>query len=182
MNGSPEGVVEFGHRVYESYSSAAVGFGGPKNTSVSVVPNEIDDDGGEAVLIFTDDTDQNTPESTTNSTGSAPQLEVIPTYNGQPMSVEDVLGIALAIIVFGAEKGPAEPVSRITTAMFDMIPMFDLQGQTSLKYRALVKTMRVLTRWMVAKKRFEEVDIELRRDGVVIGIGRLKKGSRVGSQ
>lgn len=37
--------------------------------------------------------------------------------------------------------------------------------------------MRILTRGTVAKKRFGEVDVELRRERVVIGIGRLKKGT-----
>lgn len=129
------------------------------------------------------------PHSTTNATAlatktpvSAPQLEVIPTYNGQTMTVKDVFAIALDAMVLSAEKGSAEPVSRITTGTFDMLPICDAHEQTEFRYKSLVETMRILMRWMVAKKRFAEVDVELVRDGLVIALGRLNNGLSVGSQ
>lgn len=189
MHGSPKGTVEFGHRGYESNISILPGVAGPKNASMAVSKVYVDDD-EDASLTFTDDDDDNTfPNSTTTATSldtktpvSTPQLEVIPTYNGETMTAKDVFAIALDVMVLGAEKGPAEPVSRITTRTFDMIPIHGAYGERGLRYKALVKTMRILTRWMVAQRRFAEVDIELGRDGVVIAIGRLKNGLRVGSQ
>lgn len=183
MYGSPEGTVEFGHRGYESDSLASPEL---KNASVAVVTDDVDDE--DAGLTFTDDDDM-FPNSTTNVTTldtktpvSTPQFEAIPRYNGQTMAVKDVFAIALDVMVLGAEKGPFEPVSRITTRTFDMLPIYDAHGQTKLRYKALVKTMRILMRWMVAKKRFAEVDVELVRDGVVMALGRLKNGLSVGSQ
>ena len=188
MHGSPEGTVEFGHRGYESNILALPEVGGLKNASMAIVKDGADDDEYTS-LTFTDDDDDIFPNSTTIATTldtqtsvSAPQLEVIPTYNGETMTVQDVFAIALDVMVLGAEKGPAETVSRITTRTFDMIPIHGAHGRTELRYRALVKTMRILMRWMVAQKRFAEVDVELKRDGVVIALGRLKNGLRVGSQ
>ena len=187
MYGSPEGTVEFGHKGYESNISALLGVGGLKTAVVAVVTDDVDHD-EDVGLTFTDD-DGMIPNSTTNATTivtkrpvSAAQLEVIPKYNGQTMATKDVFAIALDVMVLGAEKGPAEPVSRITTRTFDMLPIYDAHGQTELRYKALVKTMRILMRWMVAKKRFAKVDVELVRDGVVIVLGRLKNGLSVGSQ
>ncbi|KAL9064727.1 MAG: hypothetical protein Q9161_008698 [Pseudevernia consocians] len=105
----------------------------------------------------------------------APHLRVVPTYNGLPMTSKEIFTIALATMVLGAEQGPETACSGIMGAALDVIPIIDAQGQPLLKYHSLIKAMRVLTRWMVAKNRFGEIDVELIRDGVVIAIGRLKK-------
>ncbi|CAD6594047.1 MAG: hypothetical protein ASARMPREDX12_007994 [Alectoria sarmentosa] len=107
----------------------------------------------------------------------SPQLQVVPTYNGLPMTSNYILAIALTIMALGAEKGPQQACNGIRDGSFDMIPILDTQGQSLLKFHSLIKAMRVLTRLMVAKNKFGEVDVELWRDGVVIGIGRLKKAS-----
>ena len=130
-------------------------------------------------ILLTGDPDISTiADNNSNSeitTLHSPQLQVVPTYNGLPMTSNYVFAIALAVMVLGAEKGPQQACTGIRDDSFDMIPIFDMQRQSLLKYHSLIKAMRVLTRWMVANNRFGEVDVELWRDGVVIGIGRLKK-------
>lgn len=44
MYKSPKGIVEFGHRGCESNNSALLEAGGPKNASVAVVKDDVDDD------------------------------------------------------------------------------------------------------------------------------------------
>lgn len=75
----------------------------------------------------------------------------------------------------GAKKGPDEPCPRILGDAWEMIPIFDAEGQSMMKFCSRIKAMRLLTRWVGGgKNRFGEVDIELMRDGAVIGIERLK--------
>ena len=109
------------------------------------------------------------------STLSTPHLRVAPTYNGLSMTAKDTFTIALSVMVLGAEQGPKTACARIRGDAFDMNPIFDAHGQSLLKYHSLIRAMRLLTRWMVAMNRFGEVDIELLRDEVTIGLGRLKK-------
>lgn len=99
MHGSPEGTVGFGHRGYESNSSTISGslVKGLNNASMAVVKDDVDDDDEYTGLTFTDDDDDLALDSITNSTTldiktpvSAPQLEYIPTYNGETMAVQEV--------------------------------------------------------------------------------------------
>lgn len=135
--------------------------------------------GGADNLLSTADPD--IPPILNNNTISAtsppntPQLEVVPTYNGLPMTAKDIFTIALSTMVLGAEQGPKTPCLGITGDAFDMVPLFDSHGQSLLKYHSLIRAMRLLTRWMAAMHRFGEVDIQLVRDEVVIGLGRLKR-------
>ena len=122
-----------------------------------------------------------TPQPQHEDAISTPQLKVILTYNVATIAVKDVFAIALDVMVLGAEKGPSECVSRITTATFDMLLIYSAHGQTELRYKALVKMIRVLIRQILAIKRLAEVDVEMRRDGVVVALGRLKNRVGVGS-
>lgn len=106
---------------------------------------------------------------------NTPRLEVVPTYNGLPMTAKDIFAIALSTMVLSAEQGPKTQCVGITGDGFDMVPIFDAYGQSLLKYHSLIRAMRILTRWMAWMKRFEEIDIKLLRDDTVIGIGRLKR-------
>ena len=135
--------------------------------------------GGAEDLLLTADPD----DSTVLSNGSmvdmslltTPQLRVAPTYNGLPMTAHDIFTLAISVMVLGAEQGPKNACPRIRGDAFDMIPIFDSHGQSLLKYHSLIRAMRLLTRWMVAMHRFGEIDIELIRDDVTIGLGRLKR-------
>ena len=137
-------------------------------------------DGLDTMLLTPDPDDLTVTNSNDSSpetikTLYSPQLQVMPIYNGLPMTARDIFAVALSAMILGAEKGPNTACQGIRDHGLDMIPIFDTQGHSLLKYHSLIRAMRVLTRWMVAKNRFGEVDIELTRDGVVIGIGRLKK-------
>lgn len=132
-------------------------------------------------MLLTPDPDVSVVVTNASNPGTgpleAPQLRVVPTYNGLAMTSKEIFTIALSTMVLGAEQGPETPCSGIIGDAFDVIPIIDAHGRSLLKYRSLIRAMRVLTRWMVAKNRFGEIDVELIRDGVVIGIGRLKKFS-----
>ena len=106
---------------------------------------------------------------------AAGQLRVIPRYNGAPMSTHDVFTRALNAMVQGAENGPNAPCNGIPGVRgFDITPERDEQGQSLLKYRQVIKAMRILTRWMVAMERFGEIDFVLEGNGVIIARGRIQ--------
>lgn len=135
--------------------------------------------GGAEGLLWTADPDHPTILSNGSigemSPLNTPQLRVSPMYNGLPMTAKDIFTIALSVMVLGAEQGPKTACVRIRGDAFDMVPIFDSHGQSLLKYHSLIRAMRLLTRWMAAMNRFGEIDIELIRDEVTIGVGRLKK-------
>lgn len=162
---------------HQASVSGASGLNGLFNKSLADGAGAVE---GLDAMLLTPDPDISTVTNSNNSNLGAmkslhaPQLEVIPTYNGRSMTARDIFAIALSTIVLGAEEGPETSCSGIQDDALDIIPIFDTQGQSLLKYRSLVKAMRLLTNWMAAKNRFGEIDIELTRDGVVIAIGRLK--------
>ena len=69
----------------------------------------------------------------------SPQLQVVPTYNGLPMTSNSIFAIALAKMVLGAEKGPQQACTGIRDGSFDMVPILDTQGQSLLKFHSLIK-------------------------------------------
>ena len=106
---------------------------------------------------------------------SAGQLRVIPTFNGTPMSTYDVVSRVLAVMGVGADSGPEELCSSISIVNgFNIAPELDDRGQSLLKYRQLIKAMRILWRWMVGRERFGEIDFELQRHGSKIAQGRIQ--------
>lgn len=118
----------------------------------------------------------NFPNITTDLGDSltAGQLRVTPSYSGASMSAYDVFSVVLTVMVVGAETGPESPCNDIPYAGVVITPERDEQGQSLLKYRQLIKAMRIVSHWMVAKKRFGEVDFTLERDGVKIAQGRIQ--------
>lgn len=119
----------------------------------------------------------NSPNTTTDLDASlgAGQLRVIPRYNGAPMSTYDVVSRVLAVMGVGADSGPEAPCSGISIVNgFNITPELDNLGQSQLKYRQLIKAMRILWRWMVEGERFGEVDFELQRHGAKIAQGRIQ--------
>lgn len=75
----------------------------------------------------------------------------------------------------GADNGPEEPCSSISIVNgFSITPEVDDRGQSLLKYRQLIKAMRILWRWMVGRERFGEIDFELQRHGAKIAQGRIQ--------
>ena len=130
-------------------------------------------------LLYTSDPDPTTPASNTSHDSSnllsRARLQVIPSYNGSPMPSRNVFIASLSVMVLGAERGPDEPCPRISGNSWEITPIWDAEGKSLLKFRSLIRAMRLLTRWMAANRRFAEVDIELKRDGVVIGHGQLRR-------
>ncbi|MCJ1455180.1 hypothetical protein MMC28_005534 [Mycoblastus sanguinarius] len=128
------------------------------------------------------------PDLSINATGGigttleAPQLEIVPHYRGLPMTARQVFGTALGVMVAGAEGGPENPCPGFANAEFEVEPELDAQGQPLLEYRQLIKAMKILTRWMVAKRYYAEIDIKLRRDGLEIAQARLKQPASTASR
>ena len=119
----------------------------------------------------------NSPNTTTDLEVSltAGQLRVIPRYNGASMTTYHVFSKVLAVMGVGADTGPEEPCNSLSgVGGFAITPEVDDQGQSRLKYRQLIKAMRILSRWMVAQERFGEIDFELQKDGVKIAQGRIQ--------
>ena len=155
LHGVPEGQWNFQYR-QESKSSTVIGDVGDLSLTSSAA---------------------NFPNTTTDLKVSltAGQLRVIPSYNGASMSTYDVFSKLLAIMGVGADNGPEELCSSFSGVRgFGITPEFDDGGQSRLKYRQLIKAMRILWRWMVGQERFGEVDFELQRDGVKIAQGRIQ--------
>lgn len=106
---------------------------------------------------------------------TAGQLRVIPRYNGASMSTYDVFTRLLGAMGIGAAAGPEETCNNIAgLGGFDITPELDGEGQSLLKFRQLIKAMRLLARWLVAQQRFGEVDFELQRDRAKIAQGRIQ--------
>lgn len=159
LHDMPEGRVNFQYRVLTNSSTFTGNVGDlPLNSSGSGFP---------------------TTTTTLGVALTAGQLRVTPSYSGASMSAHDVFSRVLAVMVVGAETGPESPCNGIVgraggIAGIDITPERDEQGHSLLKYRQLIKAMRIVSHWMVAKKRFGEVDFELKRDGVKIAQGRLQ--------
>lgn len=93
-------------------------------------------------------------------------LEIKPTYNGVPMTAGQALGIILELMVVGDEDPNGLCHSIIMPGVTLTLRCDSGTGNPLLNFRQLVKMLRVLTRWIIAKNRFEESDFVIEREGI----------------
>ena len=105
------------------------------------------------------------------------QIEIRPTYNGVSMSAREIFQIALDVMVAGSEQGINTPVDHNLGSYFMVwTARRDPQtGQPLLRWRQVIKAMKLLTRWMVALDHFGEVDVEILKAGDSVARIRLQQ-------
>ena len=112
--------------------------------------------------------------TTANNLVDGARLTINPTYRGLPLSPRSVFGIAIDIMVLGAEYGPNTYCLSLQRTGVEVIGLNDAGGEPLLKYKSLIRTMGILMPWMVAMQRYGEIDVEIRRDSVLVGKLRIK--------
>ena len=129
-------------------------------------------------LVISDGTG-NMTNGTTKSQPRAPyRLGIHPTYDGRPLTARQVFDRALRTMVSGSERGIDTVVDRFEDPGIEVNSARDpVTGELLLKWRQVIKAMRMLARWMVARNRYGEVNVEILRDGENIGRVRLKQGT-----
>ena len=118
----------------------------------------------------------NTTAITTYLEGA--RLTLRPMYRGVPLSPRAVFGTAIDIMVLGAEIGPDTYCQRLERTGVEAIGEENAAGEPLLKYKSLIRAMGMLMPWMVAMDRFGEIDVEIRRDAVMIGRVKIRKRVR----
>lgn len=108
------------------------------------------------------------------------EVKLKPIYNGVPMTAGQALGTILELMVVGDEDPDGLCHSIIMPGFTLTLRRDSGTGNPLLNFRQLVKMLRVLTRWIVAKNRFEELDFLIERDGNIIATGRLKQPQPLG--
>ena len=103
------------------------------------------------------------------------RLSIIPIYRGVVLSARAVFGSVIDIMVFGAEHGPDTYCLRLQRAGIEVIGERGAAGEPALKYKSVIRAMSMLMPWMVAVGRFGEVDVQIRRNGVLIGRVRIER-------
>ena len=106
------------------------------------------------------------------------RLSIVPIYRGVALSARAVFGSAIDIMVLGAENGPDTYCLRLQRAGLEVIGERSAAGEPLLKYKSVVRAMSMLMPWMVAVGRFGEVDVQIRRDEVLIGRVRIERRRR----
>ncbi len=82
--------------------------------------------------------------------------------------------IVLSTLVISAEKGPSTTFSGWISDDFTFVPVLDARRKSLMVYGNLIKAMTYLATEAVESNYFNEVDIEVMKDGVTIGHGRLR--------
>lgn len=106
------------------------------------------------------------------------RLTIVPTYHGVLLSPRAVFGSAIDAMVYGAEYGLDTYCLRLQRAGLDVFGQKDAAGEPLLKYKSLIRAMAMLMPWMVAMNRFGEINVEIRRDAVLVGNVRIQKRVR----
>lgn len=133
--------------------------------------------GAEDVSLTVDDRDLVNDTSTATmgtQLQATHQLAIVPTYRGVRMTATLVFATALAVMVAGAEQGPESACTGFHDPGVQLVPERDARGRPLITWSQVIKAMRLLTRWMVAQDRYEEIDLRILRDGRLIAKGRLK--------
>ncbi|KAL8793870.1 MAG: hypothetical protein Q9195_003596 [Heterodermia aff. obscurata] len=97
------------------------------------------------------------------------RLSIVPVYRAASLSARAVFGKAIDIMVLGAEHGPNTYCLRLQRGGVDVIGEMSAAGEPLLKYKSLIRAMSMLMPWMVTVGRFAAVDVQIRRDEVLIG-------------
>ncbi len=120
-------------------------------------------------------------ESSPDNLG-APHFQYNITPNGRQITVKHLFQTAFATLVASAEQGPSTPFPGWISDDFTFVPVLDARGRSLMVYGNLIKAMTYLATTAVEHHYFNEVDIEVVRDGVAIGHGRLRNPRGVGSE
>ncbi len=107
------------------------------------------------------------------------RLTIVPRYDGAAISARSVFGTAINVMVLGAENGPNTYCLRLVRPEVEVVTEYDAGGNPLLKYKYLIRSMRMLTTWMVEMDRFGEIDVDVRRDGILIGRARIRSRVRL---
>lgn len=122
---------------------------------------------------------------TSSSFGSSPNDLGLPRFqynitpNGHQITVKHLFQTTFATLVAAAEQGPSTPFPGWISDEFTFVPILDARRRPLMVYGNLIKAMTYLATTAVERNYFHEVDVEVVRDGVVIGWGRLRN-PRVG--
>ena len=103
------------------------------------------------------------------------RLSIVPIYGAASLSARAVFGTAIDVMVLGAEHGPDTYCLRLQRAGVEVIGESTAAGEPLLKYKSLIRAMSMLMPWMVTVGRFGEVDVQIRRNEVLIGRVRFQK-------
>lgn len=103
------------------------------------------------------------------------RLSIVPIYRGVALSARAVFGSAIDTMVLGAEHGPDTYCLRLQRAGVDVIGERSAAGEPLLKCKSVIRAMSMLMPWMVTMGRFGEVDVQIRRDEVLIGRVRIER-------
>ena len=106
------------------------------------------------------------------------RLSILPIYRGVVLSARAVFGSVIDIMVLAAEHGPDTYCLRLQRAGIEVIGEESAAGEPLLKYKSIVRAMSMLMPWMVAVNRFGEIDVQIRRDEVLIGRVRIERRIR----
>lgn len=108
----------------------------------------------------------------------AARLTIVPRFNGVSLSPRAVFGTAINAMVIGAEYGPNTYCLNLLRAGVHVFGMKDAAGEPLLRYKSLIRAMSMLMSWMVVQERWGEIDVDIKRDEVLIGRIRFKKRAR----
>ncbi|KAL8941740.1 MAG: hypothetical protein Q9216_002068 [Gyalolechia sp. 2 TL-2023] len=105
------------------------------------------------------------------------ELEIIPLFGQEWLPKKMIFLPIMEVMVSADEAGPNAFCPGISRPSFVLNPVRDPQtGVPLLKWGQLSKMMRVLARWIVAQRIiFAEMEFTIKRDGVTIAIGRIRK-------
>lgn len=134
---------------------------------------------GRGMMLKADD-HGNSSSSSSSSSAIVPaglqaehQLELDPIYTSVSIRMIDMILPILHVMVRGVEKGPDAVCEGIRMPSFMLIPASE-RG-IEVRWRQVVKMMRVLARWAVAQDRYGEVVFTILRDGDPIATGMVRR-------
>lgn len=118
--------------------------------------------------------------TTVSGSGSSPEFLGAPhfqyniTPHGRQITVKHLFQITFATLVTSADQGPSTPFPGWISDDFTFVPVLDARRRSLMVYENLIKAMTYLATTAVERNYFNEVNIEVIKDGVVIGWGWLR--------
>lgn len=139
-------------------------------------PNSLTRNSEEAVGNITLKADDSAPSSAIVPAGleERHEIELVPSYMGIALPMYDVMLTILKVMVMSVEKGPETFCDQIVMPKFSLRPESAV-GRQVLTWKQVAKMMRILAMWMVAQERYQEVGFLIKRDGIIIAIGSLRR-------
>lgn len=106
------------------------------------------------------------------------EMDIHQTYDGIDLDPQYVFSKCLRVMSFAARFGLNSQATEIVVDDgFVLTSEYDNTGRPLLRYRHVIKLMRVIANTMVRNNLFEEMDFELWKYGRRIAWGRLKAGA-----